>query len=105
MFIAAAACLGKATGGTLDHDTSCCSKDVCQIAFVLLSDIHAENNDGHESPDGHTVQTVLARSQVPDQMIEVLRRAVCSHHAVDPKTGKMFWRIKRLENRGRKAAS
>lgn len=97
MFTAAATCLRYTE--QVSHDTSCQDKheDTCNTAFVFLNKILAWNNDNNQEPHEKDEAAAIAESQVPDVMIDVLRRFVCSRHAVDPETGKTFWRIKRLE--------
>lgn len=100
MFAAAATCFKNTEQIDQDRRTSCQDEheDTCNAAFVILNEIHAPNNDRHKEPNEKDVAAAVAHSQVPDVMIDVLRRSVCSRRTVDPTTRKTFWRIKRLED-------
>ncbi|KAF7795414.1 hypothetical protein EIP86_006572 [Pleurotus ostreatoroseus] len=80
-----------------------CIEDLLDFVFDALP-IHHPCNDDHHEPRGVYSQSVVAQSQVPNAMIDVLRRSVCNVHGVDPETEKTFWRIEHLQNLDRLAS-
>ena len=98
MFSAIIACIEKDESGGPRAHTSLCQEQhdsTCGAAFAILHEIH--NCDDHHEPEEGNVESVIAQSQVPDEMVEVLGHSVCSRHAIDPISGTKFWRLKRVE--------
>lgn len=96
MFTAAAACLrNNNLEGQGPPITSCQGEHTatCDAAFAFLRRMHASEARPIE-PD--EVESAISRSQIPDELVDVLRCLVCSFHTADPDTGTAFWRVKRL---------
>ncbi|KAF7796193.1 hypothetical protein EIP86_007367 [Pleurotus ostreatoroseus] len=71
MFSAIIACIEKDESGGPRAHTSLCQEQhdsTCEAAFAILHEIH--NCDDHHEPEEGNVESFIAQSQVPDEMVE-----------------------------------
>ncbi|KAF7795420.1 hypothetical protein EIP86_006578 [Pleurotus ostreatoroseus] len=106
MFAAAVTCFGNAESASRESQEPCSQRkhtEICNVAFAFLEEIH-DDDDGHDEPSETDIRDRVSKSQVPNEMINVLRHCVCDTHSVDFWTEKTFCRIKHLQDLDRTAS-